>query len=160
VGFSSNIIITNNNCSNNSRHGISLDSASDNIIISYNNFYNNTHYGVYISHFFGVTRAGYIIHHNNFWQNNGAGKGVNGNCQAYDDVGGNYWYDNTAQEGNYWSNWNGQGWGTPNAYPIDGGAGAYDMYPLSTPVTPDLSPMAIIVSALGLLGIAALRRRK
>jgi len=60
---------------------------------------------------------------------------VNGNCQAYDDVGGNYWYDNTTKEGNYWSNWNGSGWGTPNAYPIAGGAGACDMYPLSQPWT-------------------------
>jgi hypothetical protein len=60
---------------------------------------------------------------------------VNGNCQAYDDVGGNYWYDNTTKEGNYWSNWDGNGWGTPNAYPIDGGAGAYDKYPLSQPWT-------------------------
>ena len=60
---------------------------------------------------------------------------MNGNCQAYDDVGGNYWYDNTTKEGNYWSNWDGNGWGTPNAYPIDGGAGACDMYPLSQPWT-------------------------
>ncbi|MGC8912988.1 MAG: hypothetical protein ACP5LE_03495 [Thermoplasmata archaeon] len=43
-----------------------------------------------------------IIHHNNFWQNNGAGKGVSGNCQAYDDVGGNYWYDDRANDGNGW----------------------------------------------------------
>ncbi|MGC8912352.1 MAG: hypothetical protein ACP5LE_00250 [Thermoplasmata archaeon] len=52
----------------------------------------------------------------------GAGKGVSGNCQAYDSVGGNYWYygTGTAKEGNYWSNWDGSGWGTSSAYPIDG----------------------------------------
>jgi hypothetical protein len=50
-------------------------------------------------------------------------------------VGGSYWYDNTTKEGNYWSNWDGNGWGTPYAYPIDGGAGAYDKYPLSQPWT-------------------------
>ncbi|MGC9061136.1 MAG: fibronectin type III domain-containing protein, partial [Thermoplasmata archaeon] len=46
---------------------------------------------------------------------------------------GNFWYDNTAQEGNRWSNWDGKDWGTANAYPIDGGAGASDWYPLSIP---------------------------
>ena len=176
VSSSSNNYITNNNCYGNS-YGISVSSSSNNYItnnncygnydgmllwmssnnnITYNNFYHNTHYAIYITY----SSTGNTIHHNNFWENNGARKGVNGNCQACDDVGGNYWYDNTAHEGNYWSNWDGNGWGTPNAYPIDGGAGAYDMYPLSTPVTLELSPMAIIVSAFGLLGIAALRRRK
>jgi len=84
---------------------------------------------------------------------------VNGNCQAYDGVGGNYWYDNTAQEGNYWSNWDGNGWGTPSAYPIAGSAGAYDMYPLGNP-TPELSPLAVFVAAIALLCVAALRRHK
>jgi len=124
--------------------------------ITNNNFYRNTYYGVYITS--GST--GNIIHHNNFWQNNGAGKGMIGNSQAYDNAGGNYWYDYRAHEGNYWSNWDGNGWGTQNAYPIAGGAGAYDKYPLGNPI-PELSPLAVIVSALGLLGIAAvLRRRK
>ena len=154
VSSSSNNYITNNNCYGN-YDGMLLWMSSNNNI-TYNNFYHNTHYAIYITY----SSTGNTIHHNNFWENNGARKGVNGNCQACDDVGGNYWYDNTAHEGNYWSNWDGNGWGTPNAYPIDGGAGAYDMYPLSTPVTLELSPMAIIVSAFGLLGIAALRRRK
>jgi parallel beta-helix repeat protein len=154
LGFSSYNNITNNNCSSNSYYGIYLLSSSNNNI-TYNNFYNNTNYAINIT----SSSSGNTIHHNNFWQNNGAGRGVNGNSQAYDEVGGNYWYDNTAHEGNYWSNWNGSGWGTANAYPIDGGAGAYDMCPLSNP-TPELSPIAVIVSALGLLGIAALRKRK
>ncbi|MEM4161277.1 MAG: hypothetical protein QW531_04770, partial [Thermoplasmata archaeon] len=61
-------------------------------------------------------------------------KGVNGNSQAYDSVGGNYWYDNTVNEGNYWSNWDGNGWGSADAYPIDGGK-ASDWYPLGNPVS-------------------------
>jgi len=84
---------------------------------------------------------------------------VNGNCQAYDDVGGNYWYDNTAQEGNYWSNWDGSGWGTASAYPIDGGAGAYDMYPIGNPV-PEFSALTLIMITTGLLCVAMLCRRK
>jgi len=154
VSSSSNNNITNNNCSGNSQHGIYLYYSSNNNITN-NNFYQNTNYGVYITS--GSTNN--IIHHNHFYQNNGARKGVNGNCQAYDDAGGNYWYNNTAQEGNYWSNWDGNGWGTPSAYPIDGGAGAYDMYPLGSP-TPELSPLAVIVCALGLLCVAMLRKPK
>ncbi|MEM4293072.1 MAG: hypothetical protein QXJ27_02750 [Thermoplasmata archaeon] len=53
--------------------------------------------------------------------------------QAYDDGDWNNWHDNTTKEGNYWSNWDGQGWGTPNAYQIDGGK-ASDWYPLGSPV--------------------------
>jgi len=83
---------------------------------------------------------------------------VNGNRQAYDDVGGNTWYDNTAQEGNYWSNWDGNGWGTASAYPIDGGK-ASDWYPLSNP-TPELSPLALIALAIVLLCIVRMRQRR
>jgi len=146
--------ITNNNCSANSYYGIYLASSNNNTI-TYNYFYQNANYGINISD----SSTGNILHHNYFYQNNGAGKGVNGNCQAYDDAGGNYWYDNTAQEGNYWSNWDGSGWGTPGAYPIDGTAGAYDMYPLGNP-TPELSPLAVIVVAFALLGIIGIRRHK
>jgi len=119
--------------------------------ITYNNFYHNTNYGIYIP--YTCTRN--IIHHNNFWQNNGAAKGMtDGRSQACNDDS-NTWYDNAAKEGNYWSNWDGSG-----GYPIAGDAGAYDMYPLSTPVTPELSPIAVIVSALGLLCVAMLRKPK
>ena len=146
--------ITNNNCSGNSEEGIFLGSSSNNTI-TYNTFYQNTKYAINIT--YGST--GNTIHHNNFWQNNGAGKGLSGNCQAYDSGTGNIWCDNTTKEGNYWSNWDGSGWGTPNAYPIAGDAGAYDMYPLTNP-TPELSPLTLILVALGLLCVAALRKRK
>jgi parallel beta-helix repeat protein len=137
--------ITNNNCSYNSYYGILLDSSSNNNI-TYNNFYHNTQYAINIT----SSSTGNAIHHNNFWQNNGAGKGVNGNCQAYDSAGGNAWYENTAHEGNYWSNWNGLGWGTPDAYPIQGATGAYDMYPLSHPAVvlrPPSAPQNLTVVA-------------
>jgi parallel beta-helix repeat protein len=128
--------ITNNNCSYNFYYGLYLDSLNYNNNITNNNFYHNNYSAIYIN----ANSANNTIHHNNFWRNNGAGKGVNGNCQAYDKVGGNYWYDNTTKEGNYWSNWDGNGWGTSSAYPINGGAGASDWYPLSKPT---LKPLYI-----------------
>ncbi|MEM3444912.1 MAG: NosD domain-containing protein, partial [Thermoplasmata archaeon] len=147
---SSNNNITNNNASGNSDTGIMLVSSSNNNI-TYNWICNNANYGVYITG--GST--GNHIHHNYFIANNGAGKGLSGNCQAYDSVGGNYWYDNTVQEGNYWSNWDGNGWGSSNAYPIDGGAGASDWYPLLSPVSEFLLSNAIAILAVLIpLGIA------
>jgi len=148
ISVSSNNNLTHNNCSGNSGSGIYV-SLSWNNTIMHNNFYHNTYYAINITSY----STGNIIHHNNFWQNNGAGKGVNGNCQAYDDAGGNYWYDNASKEGNYWSNWDGNGWGTPSGYPIDGGAGAYDPYPLNTPVTPELSLFPMFAHMFALLGI-------
>ncbi|MGC8913434.1 MAG: hypothetical protein ACP5LE_05860, partial [Thermoplasmata archaeon] len=123
--------------------------------ITYNNFYHNTYYAIYIT----SSSTGNIIHHNNFWQNNGASKGVSGNCQAYDDVGGNYWYDNIVNEGNYWSNWDGNGWGTANAYPIDGGK-ASDNYPLSSQVSEFSGITAIAMFCIGILLVVLARKRK
>jgi len=146
--FSKDNDITYNNCSGNSYCGLLMYNYTSDNIIAYNNFCCNTNYSIYITS--GST--GNIIHHNNFWQNNGATKGTtDGRSQAYDDVGSNYWYDNTAHEGNYWSNWDSSG-----AYPIDGGKTS-DAYPLSMPVTPELSPIAVIVVAIALLGIVARR---
>jgi hypothetical protein len=78
---------------------------------------------------------------------------LNGNSQAWDDDGGNIWYDDTTNEGNYWSNWDNKG-----VYPIDGGAGASDPSPLNNPV-PELSPIALIAIAIALLGVVVRRRR-
>jgi parallel beta-helix repeat protein len=153
--YACNNTITNNNCSDSIYHGIMLYFSTNNNTLTNNDLYHNANYGIYIL----SSSTENTIYHNNFYQNNGAGKGVNGNCQAYDGVGGNYWYDNTAQEGNYWSNWDGNGNGTASAYPIAGGAGAYDKYPLSNPA-PELSPFAVIALAIALLGIAPMRRRK
>ncbi|MEM3738554.1 MAG: NosD domain-containing protein, partial [Thermoplasmata archaeon] len=149
---STNNTITNNNASGN-RYGIYLWNSSNNNNITYNWICNNANYGVYIT---GST--GNTIHHNNFIANNGAGKGVSGNCQAYDSVGGNYWYDNSVNEGNYWSNWDSNGNGTANAYPIDGGAGASDWYPLGNPVA-EFSSMPLFVLALASLLILARVRK-
>ncbi|MEM4308098.1 MAG: NosD domain-containing protein [Thermoplasmata archaeon] len=147
LGFSDNNNILNNNISDNTGHGICLASSNNNTI-TYNWLCNNTNYGVAVI----SPSTSNKIHHNNFIGNgatalrylcqgvsndtrNDAEKGVSGNSQAYDDVGGNYWYDNTSQEGNYWSNWDGNDWGTENAYRIGYCGSVSDWYPLSTPVS-------------------------
>ena len=68
-----------------------------------------------------------IIHHNTFYKNN-VNDYFNPTSQAYDDCSSNMWYDDTTHEGNFWSDWNGEG-----SYPIDGSANAVDLYPLSDP---------------------------
>ncbi|MEM3397306.1 MAG: NosD domain-containing protein [Thermoplasmata archaeon] len=147
--------ITGNNISQN-YEGIYLYDHSCNNKITYNWFCNNEYYAVYILY----GSAGNIIHHNNFIGNNGAGKGVSGNCQAYDSVGGNSWYDNAAQLGNYWSNWDSKDNGTASAYPIDGGAGASDWYPLGSPVSELSAHFLLAVVLCVLIGLAGVLQRK
>ncbi|MEM4161361.1 MAG: right-handed parallel beta-helix repeat-containing protein, partial [Thermoplasmata archaeon] len=126
--------IIRNNVSDNKGIGICLGgSQTNNNKITYNLFYNNSGPGVFIS----INAYNNVIHHNSFWKNNGsATRGVNGNPQARDiqDISlQNYWYEASTYEGNYWSNWDGSGWGTPSAYPVNG-TSRYDMYPISMPV--------------------------
>ncbi|MEM3513429.1 MAG: right-handed parallel beta-helix repeat-containing protein, partial [Thermoplasmata archaeon] len=168
--FSTNNSITNNDVSNNSNYGISVEFSSFNIIAS-NLFYGNVKYAVRIAY----SSTSNSIYHNTFIANgatalrylsqgvsndtpNGA-KGVNGNSQAYDSVGGNYWYDTTTNEGNYWSNWDGNGWGTPDAYPIDGNAGASDWYPLGSPVSEFSEITLWVFAAIILLCLRRFRRK-
>ncbi|MCX8174412.1 MAG: right-handed parallel beta-helix repeat-containing protein [Thermoplasmata archaeon] len=136
--------ILNNNASANTC-GIHLETSNSNQI-KYNWLCENKEYGICLKNYSG---SNYILH-NYFIANNGAVKGLTGNCQAYDDAGGNIWYSNTLREGNYWSNWDGNGWGTPDAYPIDGGAGASDWYPLSNPVSESCNFLPLLL-AIGIL---------
>ncbi|MEM3397217.1 MAG: right-handed parallel beta-helix repeat-containing protein [Thermoplasmata archaeon] len=73
------------------------------------------------------------IIHNNFFTNQT--KGCNGkppiecaSSQFCDTI----FYNASKKEGNYWQNWDGKNWGTPEAYPIP--TSAYDLYPLSNPL--------------------------
>jgi len=146
---SSNNNITKNNASGNGYYGIYLRYSSDNNTIAYNLISKNNQYGINIT-----TSTANTIHHNMFIANNGASKGTIGSIsQAYDDSSGNYWYDNTAQEGNYWSNWDGTG-----TYPIDGGQ-ASDNYPLGTPVTEISGLPALLLLSL-LFGLIAPRKQR
>jgi hypothetical protein len=63
-----------------------------------------------------------IIHHNDFITN-----GQN-TSQACDNGMNNQWYDETVLEGNYWSDYSGNG-----SYLIAGSAGASDPYPSLSP---------------------------
>ncbi|MCX8173447.1 MAG: right-handed parallel beta-helix repeat-containing protein [Thermoplasmata archaeon] len=155
LASSDSVNINDNILMGNGWYGIYLGDSNNNNVV-YNWLCNNTKYGIYIT----STSAGNSIHHNNFTGNNGAGRGVNGNCQAYDDTGGNSWYDNGAREGNYWSNWDGLDNGTASAYPLDGGAGASDWYPLANPVT-EVSGIPVFMVMLGCISaLASIRRLK
>ncbi|MFX1482656.1 MAG: right-handed parallel beta-helix repeat-containing protein [Promethearchaeota archaeon] len=75
----------------------------------------NDDYGAHLSGCNNVT-----VHHNMFVNNNGGG------AQAYDQYSSEgLWYDLTATEGNYWSDWDGIG-----PYYVEGNSGSCDIYPL------------------------------
>ncbi|MEM4294027.1 MAG: NosD domain-containing protein, partial [Thermoplasmata archaeon] len=157
--YSTSNNITSNNASY-SGYGIYLYRSTNNNI-TFNWILENTLYGIYIT---SSSTANYIYH--NYFIRNGGNpftsiKGVLGKSQAYDDVGGNYWHNNTLQEGNYWSNWDGQDWGKPEAYPIDGGM-ASDWYPIGSPVSEfsRFSVVALIVLWLFVLHIGVRKRQK
>ncbi len=141
--YSSNMAnISYNDCSYNF-HGIYLyEDCSWNVIL-YNDLYKNTGYGVKIGPICEEEMAGLcqenVIHHNKFYGNNPEGIGANSMCfgcyscyaEAYDDRGinaRNIWYEMSTNEGNYWSNWDGEG-----AYEIDCGPGCIDTWPASDP---------------------------
>ncbi|MEM3396847.1 MAG: NosD domain-containing protein [Thermoplasmata archaeon] len=129
----SNSIIDNNVSGN--TYGIYLYNSCKNEIKN-NWLCANKEYGVFLTDY---SSSNYLLH--NYFVGNGESslasvttlRGVSGKCQAYDNSEWNTWYDNTTKEGNYWSNWDGNGWGTPDAYQIDGGK-ASDWYPLGNPV--------------------------
>ncbi|MEM3444803.1 MAG: hypothetical protein QW115_02385 [Thermoplasmata archaeon] len=66
---------------------------------------------------------------------------------------------NTAREGNYWSNWDGNGWSTPDAYPIDGGKASH-RYPVGSLVGEMSAEFlhTVLLSSIALMGIQ-LRKR-
>ncbi|MGC9060414.1 MAG: right-handed parallel beta-helix repeat-containing protein [Thermoplasmata archaeon] len=129
LNLTSNSTISNNNISSSYAYGLLLYNNSTQNIVTNNVFIKNMLYAINLTD----NSTGNVVHHNGFYNNSEKLKGISSNCQAYDSVGGNIWYDISTQQGNYWSNWDGNGWGTANAYPIDGGK-ASDWYPLSTPV--------------------------
>ncbi len=114
-------------------YGIYLYISSNNNLIKKNTISNSTNYGIFIS-----SSSYNRIYANFFLYNNGATDVYNSaHIQAYDAGSNNYW-NSTSGYGNYWSDWtspdaNGDGI-VDNPYKIDGSAGAYDYYPLTTPV--------------------------
>ncbi len=97
---------------------------TDNTEISYNLIQDNIGHGVSI----GMNSEDNIIHHNRFINNcYGYPPGHPQGFQDYDESPNNLWYDNSTNEGNYWSDWNGTG-----PYRICSYEGTvYDLYPLN-----------------------------
>ncbi len=128
--------VTNNTCNNNN-HGIYL-SSSDSCVVTYNLLQDNEKYSVYLAlengifvsnsdnnlnRIFVSSSDNNLIHHNNFVDNN-----LGGTSQAFDGGTNNTWYDTKTLEGNYWSDWSGEG-----SYSIDGSENSIDLYPLDEP---------------------------
>ncbi len=131
----------NNTCNNNNNHGIWLWFSDSSIVVNNTCNYNNNGYGngIYLSYSVSCVvtynllqeNEGYgifleygsdnnLIHHNTFVDNF-----LVGTSQARDDGANNYWYDTETLEGNYWSDWSGEG-----SYSIDSAANSIDLYPL------------------------------
>ncbi|MCX8173997.1 MAG: right-handed parallel beta-helix repeat-containing protein [Thermoplasmata archaeon] len=75
------------------------------------------------------------IYHNNFLGN--GMKGISGECIVeigIGTMGTMLFYNATLKEGNYWYNWDGNDWGTMDAYPINKSRGYSDLYPLNRPL--------------------------
>lgn len=92
-------VITRNNISYN-YGGISTIMCETNIF-SYNEFCQNENYAIGLMACMGGG-FGNLVYHNNFIRNN-----EGGGSQGYESPGGNYWYAEWLEEGNYWSDYNG-----------------------------------------------------
>ena len=64
------------------------------------------------------------------------------------DGEGNFWYDPTSFEGNWWSDWD-----EISAYPIDGSASSLDLYPLGVPGIPELEDISNQIMLIFLFGL-------
>ncbi len=140
---SENCLIQNNSFKDTDKHHVYVSMSSFYNTFQYNIFYNTTDwFGVYIvgsNNIFhhnliqeckgGISTPLFsmnnVIHHNSFVDNEREFLEVS---QAVDDGENNIWYDTTTNEGNYWSDWSGEG-----VYEMEGQANSTDPYPLSDP---------------------------
>lgn len=141
--------VANNTCNNNFKHGVILGSSDHNSIV-WNVLFGNRDYGIVI-----YEGSDYnFIHHNSFIMN-GLKK-----SQACDDGTNNKWYDETALEGNSWSDYADNG-----SYLIAGSAGNSDLYPSLSPyrytsetnisgIFSLLVRFGLFLGILGLLGVS------
>ena len=148
--WTSDLTIRNNIIQDNDE-GIVIYAGStlgSNIIIKYNTIKQNLLYGVTLN---GNSQNN-IMHHNNFEDNN-----LGGTSQALDDGTNNIWYDDTVEEGNFWSDWSGSG-----PYSIDGTAGSVDPHPLSSSSVPEFNSWSlfILLSLIPILVLPIVRKKK
>lgn len=126
------IIINQCNISFNGNDGIELADTGDSRITRCE-FANNSRYGIEImgdSH-------GTEIYYNIFFQN--------GQGNAYDCSGGNFWDDGDAR-GNYWDDWVGSGY-----YAIPGSDDAIDHFPMK--IVPEDTMGALLPTAIAMIAI-------
>ncbi len=124
--------ITNNTIINSHDRGIMLgiNEGGKTPVIAYNNILSNTKYGLKLDN-----TANTIIYANNFIGN--GGENSQGHEYVFKEVDqNNSWYNETVQEGNYWSDYDGKG-----TYAIDGNIGSKDLYPLDAVIDSILSTM-------------------
>ena len=100
-----------------------------------------------------------MIHHNSFVNNNQGGTPF-GTSQACDKGMNNVWYDIETNEGNWWNDWDGK-----PSYPIDGGEGSVDPFPLGEPVVSEISSsvnslIMILVLILAMIPVSLINRRR
>lgn len=117
IGSSSRTIVSFNNVTNNVWGGIGIWTGSTRSIVTQNTIKNNEDYGVYI---WSVSSNNNTIYLNRFIDNGRA------SSQGFDYGEANKWHNETLQQGNYWSDWDGKG-----AYSIDGWTNPEDIYPLA-----------------------------
>ncbi len=131
--------------------GIILSISGFNSIFS-NKFESNTEYGIYLRSSSSFNE----LYHNILIDNN-----LLGESQAYDECYNNKWYEDTLNQGNYWSDWTGSG-----SYEIDGFTNAIDpcpTFPYSefpecsySPTTPTTTPptLKLLGFTLGIVSIS------
>lgn len=123
-------------------------------VVTDNRIENSSYYGIIITGFLGQDFSrDNLIFGNSFANNNNSAS-----SQAKDDGLYNMWYNKTAKQGNYWSDW----WGV-GGYKIDGWAKSYDFYPVAKPlhdletlVPVFLKGRAIIFSAIAFIILISL----
>ncbi|MHA1816803.1 MAG: right-handed parallel beta-helix repeat-containing protein [Candidatus Heimdallarchaeaceae archaeon] len=130
----------------NSKNGIYFSTSSLYGEISYNNLTKNADYGVFLDE----SAERNIIHHNSFIDNN-----LLGTSQALDDGSENVWYEESSEEGNYWSEW-----GSKKPYGIDGQAETSDFYPLQENLQRANYNLVVFISATIIVAVLWKKERQ
>ncbi|MHA1347344.1 MAG: right-handed parallel beta-helix repeat-containing protein [Candidatus Heimdallarchaeaceae archaeon] len=107
------------NIINNGFQGIILQFAVNNNTIFENTIQTMTGYAISL-----LSSDNNTVYHNNLIDIG------SGSSFCYDTGTGNYWYNITLSEGNYYSNW------VSGPYSIDGSSGSVDLFPLGSPYIP------------------------
>jgi parallel beta-helix repeat protein len=157
----SNNIVFGNLINSNNYQGINIR-YSDSNIITFNTIQDSEQHGLV---FVGTASSNHVSHNifiNNskveYYTIDGERTGTI-SSQGYDEGSNNKWYDDTVQEGNRWSDYDGRG-----IYTIDGPANSEDLYPIE--ITSNESDTLIVfnipltIICVGLLITLMKRRRK